>query len=224
MKLSKQERIFLDAQSKWDAQHEAGAFSLPPDEGITAIFQAKYIRECNYKEHWKEMLAFRKEALAIKRRLENLGRRGLVFSGLRKDELYEVLDDPQFSSLVMIGHGDLMGLRDDEGGFVDWRHVSKAASHLKLGTVIQRFCGGYGGCTQLGVPFGAFAVSDQRNVIAPVGKMFTPESDPTHEKYLRPVFTSERISLSDARSLSPRYDTSKISEEDTGLVSEYAAD
>ena len=57
---------------------------------------------------------------------------------------------------------------------LDWRDVSSMADHLKQGVFVQRHRGNF--ARQLSVPLGTFAVTNHRNIWAPVGSYFAPES------------------------------------------------
>jgi len=172
---------FEKAMATWDRLHNAGSYSVPRDIGVTAIVCAYgtdvYAGNPEKVKKWvrDDTRTFRNEALAITDRLNALGRETLTIFDADSGDMTSVLQDPHVSDIHIIGHGNLSSMYiayGDEGNTYDWQDAQLDADHLKTGLIIQRFCGL--ARRNLPVPFGSFIAADHRNVIAPVGKVFTP--------------------------------------------------
>lgn len=188
---------------------ESGALSLPMDEGIAAIF-------CSYFSDWgdnvkaekrnrKDIKIFRKEAFSIAKFLGDIGIGSEVFLNTRKQDIDEVLTDPDFASIYTIGHGNLSSffVPGAINNIYDWTDVSEAADHLKSGFFVQRQCGGLE--RNFNAPLGMFAVSDIRNVIAAAGGGFEPRGlNHFANDWLEPVFDSDSTSYRDIKRLFPK--------------------
>lgn len=172
---------FQRAMEKWERLHEDGSYSVPPELGRTAILCSFYDnvyegdREKAKNRARRDIKLFRKEALKIADLTIEEGGDVEVVLNARVSDFEDILREPYVSDVIVIGHGDLSSLwisNPDNGDNYDWRYVSNDADHLKTGSFTQRHCGIFN--RKLSVPLGAFAVADQRSVIAPVGHFFSP--------------------------------------------------
>ncbi len=111
------------------------------------------------------------------------------------------LRDKEVSDLVLIGHGSIGDFWTDDGGHFGWKDFSNNMNHLKQGNIVQRVCGHYALSTS--VALGTFNVSDQRNVIAPVGKMI-PDINPDESLFV-PVYEKAHNTVEDILELTRKY-------------------
>jgi hypothetical protein len=199
--MSDNKKTYERALGDWFDLHKSGSLSVPANIGATAIF-------CTYTElmrgsgvgagsvyRGRDIKLFRREALSIADRMRADGGNPEVILDTRYSDIVDVLTDPTFSSIIFIGHGCLSSVYvptyDKQIGVCDWEYVSKAADHLKTGTFFQRVCGNFG--REFNVPLGTFAVTDHRNVVAPVGLQFKPKGlEHPHNDFLEPV-TTDRV-------------------------------
>lgn len=191
---------FDRAAAHWQHLHNERAYSMPAGIGRTAIV-------CPYYSAGSWSLRSEKAPIPDHREIKELSKEALKIADLLVARQYEVevilnaqaaditdtLQDPAISSIITVGHGTLSGLTIDENTEYDWLDVAQNSDHLKTGSFIQRHCGTFGRI--LSVPLGTFAVSDHRNVIAPLGVIFEPEGLlPEDNACLQPVSEMPQLS------------------------------
>lgn len=115
--------------------------------------------------------------------------------------MVDILSDQAVSDVVLIGHGSLSSVYLDDGKTYNWHDVALAATHLKKGVIIQRFCSN--NLRKLSVPLGTFAASEHSNVIATVDRTFDPDHDASDEELLGPVTDSSLASYDEAKARFP---------------------
>lgn len=175
---------FERARLKWRELEKSGAFSMPERIGKTAIIvSTSHVRDIS-DESRQEIEIFKREArhLADTERARN--RRVEVISTMSAMAITEVMQDPEFSTIVTIGHGSLSYLYIDNGkkddskrnNRYDWRDVARDSTHLKTGFFVQRHCGNP--VRHLSVPLGTFGLAQPNNILAPVNEGFLPDSLP----------------------------------------------
>ena len=130
------------ALERWDSLHNAQQFSLAKDIGYSAILYSLYSFEKDDEAN-EEIQIFHDEAHRIADETTLDGKRTAVIKGINEASLNEVLTEQEVSSITLIGHGDFSSVYMDSGEKYDWRDVSRNATHLKLGSIVQRFCGNY---------------------------------------------------------------------------------
>lgn len=187
-------QLFRRAKNKWESLREERSFSLPAELGKTAIISSSFTDEPPDTETGiTELEAFRNEALELAKRIQaNGGRTELAIDAARSD-ITDLIQNPEVTTMYMIGNGSLSNLIIAERDYYDWFDVSAATTHLKQGNFIQRQCGGV---TRIfNVPLGLFVVSDPRNVHATFNAEFYPLSldDPVNEQ-IQPVFDTLHVS------------------------------
>lgn len=192
--MSSDAQQFERAIGNWEDLHSQRAYSLPADLGSTAIV-CSYFRNISGLSEGnaeKDVKSFRKEALGLADEMAAYGESTEVILNATEDDMSAVMTDPEFSSVVTIGHGALSFLYVGESRY-DWIDVSANSDHLKTGMFIQRHCGSF--LRMLSVPLGAFAMMDHRNVLAPVGRYFAPRGfDHPHNDRLKHVSSTRRLS------------------------------
>lgn len=151
------------ALRRWDSLHDQQAYSAPVNDGDVAILYSDYVMG-NKDEKEIEWNAFREEAYNIATLLGARGISSEVFDAFTLDDAAEVLADPDFSSIVVIGNGNLSETYAHGGTSFDWRFVAEHATHLKTGRFTQRHCGQ--AIRELSVPLGTFALCDHSSVYA----------------------------------------------------------
>lgn len=182
---------------RWDELHERQAYSAPSELGTMAVMYSLCRMKATEAEHIEEIKTFRDEAHEIEQGIRFLGGHAAVFSGINYQSLGEVLTNPGYSGIVLIGHGDFSSVYGDNERIIDWREIASMATHLKRGSVVQRFCGTY--ARNASVPFGTFVVSDHRDVIAAPGHVFMPELYENDERLLRSVSPKPRMIYEDIK-------------------------
>lgn len=169
------------ALQNWESLHKDRNYSYPTGVGRIAILCSYYSHivkdydeEGEATRRRKEIRRFRNEAFALGDLLENSGRSTEVVLNVQASDIDAVLIDPSISGVYTIGHGTLRSflINDQDISTYEWNRVSEKADHLKTGTFVQRQCGMLAG--DISVPLGTFAVTDHRNVIAPVSHAFDP--------------------------------------------------
>lgn len=186
-------KIFDRAHSKWQEFKAEGQFSVPAEAGKLAIVSSYFTDEpLDTETGITELESFRSEALEIaKRTLAAGGQFDLAIDATR-DDINDLVKDPEVASMVIIGNGSLSSVLLAEKDYYDWQNISDASTHLKLGSFVQRQCGGL--TRVFNAPLGLFAVSDPRNIHAAYGVEFYPLSldDPENDK-IQPIFTDEHF-------------------------------
>lgn len=158
---------FRDALTQWDELHSAANFSIPSEIGRTAIllpYNHQKYADINTVESY-DYLA--RQALGVADViLQQTGKAPEVALDASDIDFKEVLTNPTFTSVVVIGKGTLSSIEaPTPSGLITWRDVSSAADHLKRGQFYQLFCGGTR--KNLNVPMGTFAMADHRSVLTP---------------------------------------------------------
>ena len=185
---------FRGAMEKWERMRESSRLSVPRDIGKTAIIFSRFSLFTDSDANRREVAAFANEAERFQHNLSTLGRQTKVIEGITYDSLTEeVLTDKSVSDTIVIANGSLSYVYGDDAKTIDWQTVAVQSDHLKQGYFVQRFCGHY--IRRLSVPFGTFAVTDHRNVYAPLGKYFAPEINPRDEDLLEPVTDRAQLSI-----------------------------
>ncbi len=192
------------ALQNWEHLHAQAAYSVPQGIGRTAILcsyftdvYSHYSRSGRENQSYKDIRNFRKEALQIADDILAEGGEVDVALNATAADAKRVLQDPEISDIITIGHGSLtqLYLNDTaQEGILHWTDVAGMADHLKRGDFVQRQCGHF----TMGiapVPLGLFAVDDHRHVFAAVGQYIEPRGllHP-HNKLITPVTDSWRLS------------------------------
>lgn len=192
---------FQERLQRWHEHHDAEAYSLPAEEGITAIivscypyYTIKNPDNSNMDIYDAEDFAnFSHEANEFAHALGEVGLKSEIIMSATAEDMVDTIQDPEISSIIAIGHGSLSdimipGAKKD---VFDWRHAGEATTHLKTGLFLQRQCGIFR--RDLTVPLGTFVVSDFTSIKAPVGEVFTPESiyeDDSENRKITQVFSA----------------------------------
>ena len=96
-----------------------------------------------------------------------------------------MISNPEYTDVILIGHGNIDNIFLPGGCYYNWADVSLATKHLKTGKFVQRVCGGFRADGR-SVLLGTFAVADLSNVEAPVGVPIDDISP--EEELIRPVY------------------------------------
>lgn len=170
--MASDKKQFHHAVERWRNLGEQEQFSLPLSVGRWAIMAAYDTVD----DSPKEIRRFRNEALVIAKMLQSRGLGAFAILQADYDDFSEILADTTICSVITVGHGTLSSFfvqrGDNVDGMIDWQDVANMTTHLKSGIFVQRHCGVMS--RDLNVPLGTFAMSDHRNVIAPVGQYFFP--------------------------------------------------
>lgn len=180
---------FKRAVEKREAFVAAGDYSVPPEIGRTAIVTSFFTDEpLDTERGVTELESFRNEAHALADRVVAKGGIPELAIDATRGDIDQLIKDPAVSDMYVIGNGSLSNLILDERDYYDWINASDATDHLKLGSFIQRQCGGLTRATN--VPLGLFVVSHPVNLHAALDDAFYPSSldDPVNDK-VQPIFT-----------------------------------
>lgn len=192
---------FNHAKRKWNNLRAEGHLSLAANVGKTAIISSFFTDEPPDTETGiTELEAFRSEAYELAKRTQAAGGKPELAVDATRDDITDLIRDPEVATMYMIGNGSLSTLILDEKDYYDWRHVSQATTHLKQGAFIQRQCGGL--TRVFNAPLGLFAVNDPRNVHAAFDAEFYPLSldDPVNEK-IQPIFNTDNVDFATIKAL-----------------------
>lgn len=181
------------ALARWYGHKTSDRLSAPDTEGYIAIGASNYPVHYMKRGHEgidaddEDICIFEQEARDIADGLGAIGLKTEVILGLCTDNMTDILNDTEISSVIVIGHGSISDIRISgaANGIYDWKAASEDATHLKQGTFIQRQCGIFR--RRLNVPLGYFTVDDPRFVRAAVGEVFQPESYLDKSNLINPV-------------------------------------
>ncbi len=186
----------LKHAERWAQQFNDGLLSVPDDVGDAHIVYSIFNGDD------KAILRRHVDSLANKWRLQRGGSAVIqITCNPSIDDLKTIVQDHTVSTLAFVGHGSLGAWwRYDAKvhSAISWYDFATMSTHLKQGTVEQRTCASSADSKTVRLPVGTFMVSDQRNVIAPVGYALggCAGSD-EFEDVLRPVFVNEVNTPSD---------------------------
>lgn len=192
---------FNRARAKWRRLAEQRQFSVTADLGKTAIVSSYFTDEPpDTVLGIDELASFRTEAVALAHRVSDAGGHPIVVIDATRECVTNVIQDPEVATIYVIGNGSLSSLILDVKVFYDWVDVSAASTHLKLGSFVQRQCGGLTRATN--VPMGLFAVLEPTQVLAALGDAFYPTSlaDPVND-LITPIFTDRQVNYSTIKQL-----------------------
>jgi hypothetical protein len=180
---------------------EAGALSVPVEKGIGAILLSYNLTSIAegyrqlHAERLRSLLDYQAE-LAWQYLEPKIGELAVVHGATDKD-VKRVLTDPDYSHMVMVGHGTLSSMYfDTEQNAtkrLDWNDLSTMSAHLKTGVFVHWSCTGR--YRHLNVPLGTFAVNNLDHVIVPDVREFTPDTiDDPQISTLHPAWhTNEQL-------------------------------
>ncbi len=200
---------FNRAMQKWEMLHESNLYSAPKSDGHTVVAYSTYSVEVAEEEIKNEINVFAAEALDYVSRYREYGHNASLMEGVERQEFKEVIKNPDVSGVIVIGHGDLSSIYDDNGDKIDWRDIAKWTTHLKRGHFVQRTCGNT--LRDLSVPLGTFALANHRRLFAPVGVSFCPEDYPEEEERMCQASNYKKLSYNLIKELFPAKDRDKIS-------------
>ena len=179
--------------SFWSALHASNEYSLPSEEGVTAIVYAlEGYDELDPDATCDQIRSFEEDAYFQRANVCSLGRSAALYAGMTRTNWAQILTDRDISDVIVIGNGTFSTVRCDDGEkLLSWRELSNATDHLKRGELTQRTCGVFR--HNLNVPLGSMVVSNHRNLVSPFGDAFCPEIDQSDERLLRNVCTVWRL-------------------------------
>jgi hypothetical protein len=143
--------------------------------------------------------SFENDAAELVRHYEAIDRVPVVIMRATLDDFAEVMADPTIPSVVMRGFGSLSEVavtldRRDDGqyGRIDWLHLAKMATHLKLGKIIMRSCART--TRRFNPPLPVGVVSSFHNILAPVGHVISVVGlNDEANSLIRPVTASDEL-------------------------------
>lgn len=184
------------AHRKRERLLERSKFSVEKAMGVLAIHVSTSIDLESPLSPAAQVRAFREEGEHVQDAYIRSGEYGDV-------ELHETTDsldlkmsfrDKDTAGIITIGHGSIGCFHLPQSDFHTWRNVSFDADHLKTGEIVQRTCGHVPRGLRT-VPWGSFALRDQRNLVAPLGRVIA-DKDPD-EAAFRQVFEHDSNSTED---------------------------
>ena len=189
---------------------KAQKFSVEPCEGMAMVCigdETVSVTAPGDPEHWHQ------EAFRIVRERAAYGLITVIATKVTKAEMIEYVQDETISDIICIGHGGFQVfstyptqdelLDNDAAPCLNWKDVSEATTHLKLGQFVQRTCGIIHESSVAAL--GTFAVSDKRNVILPAGHYFLPEFEgDSAEGLLQSPYSQAVNTLEDFRNIAAK--------------------
>lgn len=194
-------KLYGRAVAKWEGFAKEGNFSVPKEIGKTAIITSLFTDEpIDTERGVTELESFRNEAHALAERVVAQGGRPELAIDASRGDIDQLIKDPEVSDMYVIGNGSLSNLILDERDYYDWVNASNATDHLKLGSFIQRQCGGL--TRETNVPLGLFVVSSPADLHAALDDAFYPMSldDPVNDK-IQPLFTEWPVTYEDIKAI-----------------------
>ena len=192
---------FREAVEGWQQLYRDQAFSLSPDIGSTAIICSGLPYQTPGTDNAEaELGLLRREAFMLADHVRSNNGVAEVAINATVSDMTRLLQDPKVATMYTIANGNLAAINLETPGDYDWRQVAIDATHLKLGVFIQRHCGILS--RTFNAPLGLFAVTDPRNVWAPVGEFFNPAdlTEPENAK-IRRVFSRKKVHYRDVKNL-----------------------
>lgn len=178
--------FYSRAIAKWSNLHEQGKYSqLPRDSYVAIVHPVVYGTSDPSSDTNQDLLDyFQQEAELIQARYASIGRKATTIAGLTKSIFEELLTNPEYSSICLIGNGNFSSIYDDgSDGSLDWKLISNLSDHLKLGSFVQRTCGRFNAFRNFSPPLGTFCMADHREIYSPIDTYFGPESRPAHNRH-----------------------------------------
>jgi hypothetical protein len=143
--------------------------------------------------------SFENDAAELVGHYEAIDRVPLVMMRATLDDFAEVMADPTVPTVVIRGFGSLSEVavtldrrHDAQYGHMDWLHLAKMATHLKLGNIIMRSCAGT--TRRFNPPLPVGVASSFHNILAPVGHVISVVGlDDEANELIQPVTASDEL-------------------------------
>jgi hypothetical protein len=199
---------FKRAEIKRRALRDAGKLSLPDGPGARVAVLMPFVQGL-VQDPRDDFDSFEVDAEALVTDIESNGREAVVHMRATVADFEAVMNDVSIATVVVRGFGNLSAISTPLGPgdhapytSLEWLHMSRMASHLKLGRFVVRSCGGM---TRIfNPPLGYGVVSSHRNIWAPVGFVISVEGldDPVNE-LIRPITDTDELTREDILSQFP---------------------
>jgi len=177
---------------------DEGRMSLPPEAGQLAVLLCVQPTRSTLSAD-QERAIFWEEAERIRRERQIEYNDVAIREVCSRAAIIDAIGDPEVAGLELIGHGSVSAFDPDSRAFT-WKHVADTVSdpqlggHLKLGHIVQRFCGEVRDSNS--ITWATFLPFDQRTILAPIGQNI-PDDAPEQADYLQvyqyPSCTVEQI-------------------------------
>lgn len=200
---------FIKNVQKSEKRHaellEEGRLSLPNHMGILAIRISTFHDHNSLLSPDDQLRAFHEEGERLK---DDYGQTGefadvRLYEDTNHMEMSFDLADREVASIITIGHGCLGSLSLGHGRKnYDWHDVAKSVRHLKQGFIEQRTCGTVAKDAKT-VPWGVFALADQRQLRVAAGQT-VPDEDPD-DGLFQPIFDKKVNSAKEILQITETY-------------------
>jgi hypothetical protein len=201
IKTSRSERRYQNALAKTHKEHERklddGKLSLPKKLGRLSIIVSNMPDHRGEATAADQIRAFHNEADELAEHYSGVYNAVKIHRKATAMEMGFELSNPEVAGLITIGHGNIGDFWLEGGEHIGWDKVAKLTKYLKQGEFVQRMCGNFPFASS--VPLGTFAVSDQRNVIAPTGEVI--DDLKPDESLFGPVYGKDRNDINDITDL-----------------------
>jgi len=201
IKTSRSERRYQNALAKTHKEHERklgdGKLSLPKNLGRLSIIVSNMPDHRGEATAADQIRAFHNEADELAEHYSGVYNAVKIHRKATAMEMGFELSNPEVAGLITIGHGNIGDFWLEGGEHIGWDKVAKLTKYLKQGEFVQRMCGNFPFASS--VPLGTFAVSDQRNVIAPTGEVI--DDLKPDESLFGPVYGKGRNDINDITDL-----------------------
>jgi hypothetical protein len=199
---------FKRAQTKRRALHDAGLLSQPDGPGARVAVLMPFVQGL-VQDPRDGFDSFERDAEALVKEIESNDREAVVRMRATVADFEDVVNDATVATVIVRGFGNLSAISTplapgDDAPYIslEWLHLSRMASHLKLGRFVVRSCGGM---TRIfNPPLGYGVVTSHRNIWAPVGFVISVEGldDPVNE-LIRPITDTDELTREDILSQFP---------------------
>ena len=190
------------------ALQDAGLFSAPEGPGSRVALLMPFV-DALVQDPRDDYQSFEDDAAELVRHYEANDRVPLVIMRATPDDFAGVMADATIPTVVIRGFGSLSQVAatlekgdDTQYGHLDWLHLAKMATHLKLGEIIMRSCGG--ATRRFNAPLPVGIASSFNNILAPVGRAISVVGlDDEANNLIRPVTDSDELTYNEIREQFP---------------------
>ena len=179
---------------------EQKLFSEPNEPGSKVAILMPFVNAI-VRDERDDFESYEQDAAALIAHVRAQGREPHLRMRATPADFAAVLQDRSVASVVIRGTGTLSAVATaldhcEEDGpycYLDWLHFAKMATHLKLGRITMRVCGGTP--RRFNPPLPCGAASSYSNIWAPVGHLIHVAGldDPVND-LIRPVTDADELS------------------------------
>lgn len=178
---------------RYNRKIEKGRFSLPAEAGRMVIIVSSQADHNSTTPAEDQIDAFNNEADWLKSLYEKTYDTVEIKRKAYSLDIPTDLSSKEVAGITLIGHGNIGDFWLEGGKHLNWTDVARL-KYLKMGEFVHRACGNFK--NEYSIPLGTFAVYNQNNYIAPVGKFIDdvyPDESLFRPVYSEPLSSTEQI-------------------------------